>query len=116
MLGVDLIEVCRIKQFIDSKTKQQLLRIFTQREIDYAFASNNKYQRFAARFAAKEAFYKAFGSGNLKEIELSHDNNKPIIKLYGITKELWNIKSYTCILVSVSHTKNYATATVLINK
>ena len=114
MLGIDLIEVSRIKKFIDSKTKQQLLRVFTQTEIDYAFSSHNKYQRFAARFAVKEAFYKAFGAGSLSEIELAHDNKKPMINLYGATKEQWNCSAYTGILVSVSHTENYATATVLL--
>ena len=114
MLGVDLIEVSRIKKFIDSKSKQQLLRIFTQREIDYAFLSHNKYQRFAARFAVKEAFYKAFGAGNLSEIELAHNGKKPMINLYGTTKKNWDLGAYTSILVSVSHTENYATATVLL--
>ena len=114
MLGIDLIEVSRIKKFIDSKSKQQLLRIFTQTEIDYAFLSHNKYQRFAARFAVKEAFYKAFGAGNLSEIELTHDDKKPMINLYGITKEQWDCSTYTGVLVSVSHTENYATATVLL--
>lgn len=114
MLGIDLIEVSRIKKFIDSKSKQQLLRIFTQIEIDYAFLSYNKYQRFAARFAVKEAFYKAFGSGNLCEIELAHNGKKPIINLYGVTKEQWNLSAHAGILVSVSHTENYAIATVLI--
>ena len=114
MLGVDLIEVGRIKKFIDSKSKQQLLRVFTQTEIDYAFSSQNKYQRFAARFAVKEAFYKAFGAGNLSEIELTHNDKKPMINLYGITKAQWDCSAYTSILVSVSHTENYATATVLL--
>lgn len=114
MLGIDLIEVSRIKVFIDSKTQEQLLRIFTQTEIDYAFLSHNKYQRFAARFAVKEAFYKAFGSGKLSEIELANDGKKPIINLYGATKKQWDLSAHAGILVSVSHTKNYATATVLI--
>lgn len=114
-LGVDLIEVLRIEKFVDSKTLSQLLRVFTKREIDYSYASQNKYQRFAVRFSVKESFFKAFGMGFFSEIELLHDEKgKPFIFLHGKTKKKWEQQGCPMILVSVSHTHHYATSTVII--
>ncbi len=109
MLGIDLVEVKKIKKFIDSKTETALLKVFTQKEIDYADSSKNRYQRYAARFAVKEAFYKAFGFGELNQIEYS--NYK--ITLYGKTLAEWQALSSPKIEVSVTHTDDYAAAAVL---
>ncbi|MGL4387876.1 MAG: holo-ACP synthase [Brevinema sp.] len=114
-LGTDIIEVSRIEEFINEHSHERLQRIFTIEERDYAFSSTNTYQRFAARFAVKEAFFKAFGSGNFFEIELCHDSNKkPYINLLGETKEKWIAKGSPNISVTLSHTKFYATATVIL--
>lgn len=116
-IGIDLVEIQRIKKFIDSKTPQQLLRVFTQQEITYALSSKTKYQRFAVRFAAKEAFFKAFGYGNLSEIEVSqHKDKQPFIKLQGKTKKKWDNLSCPNILLSLSHTDSYAIAMITIEK
>lgn len=115
-LGVDIIEIKRIEQFVSSKSLNQLYRIFTEKECAYALSSQNKYERFAGRFVVKEAFFKAFGSGNFCEIECDSINGKPYLYLHGRTKEEWIKKGQPNLLVSVSHTSLYATATVLIQE
>lgn len=59
-IGVDFIEVERIKKLAEKKSRF-VKRVFTEREIDYCEKKANKHQHFAARFAAKEAFFKALG-------------------------------------------------------
>lgn len=82
--GIDIIEVDRIEESINSLGEKFLKRIFTDYEIKYCNSKNNmKYQHFAARFAAKEAVFKAISS-NLKskyeikwtDIEIRNDENR----------------------------------------
>lgn len=113
MIGIDLVEISRIKEFVDDKSDELLLRVFTKKEVEYARASQHADQRFAARFATKEAFFKAFNFGIFNEIELDRAGKQPFITLYGETKEQWEKIGKPIIHVSVSHTKNYATAVVL---
>ncbi len=109
MLGIDLIEIKKIKKFIEPKTPKQLLRVFTPAEIEYADSSKNRFQRYAVRFAAKEAFYKAFGFGVFNEIEY----NDRQITLHGKTLAKWQSLSSPAIQISVSHTDNYAAAIII---
>lgn len=116
-LGTDIIEVSRVKKFAEDKDMNKLQRIFTLQECEYAFLSHNKFERLAARFAVKEAFFKAFGSGIFAEIEVLHDDNKkPYISLKGDTYHKWLEKGKPEIIVSLSHTKDYAFATVILQK
>lgn len=115
--GTDIIEVNRIKKSIENLGETFLNKIFTQNEIDYCNSKNNmKYQHFAARFAAKEAIYKAMSDllDNKYEIIwtdveiINNENGKPIVhfinKKYQIEK----------IDISLSHLKEYAIATCII--
>lgn len=113
MVGIDLVEVSRIEEFVKNKTNEQLLRVFTLKEIQYANASQNISQRFAARFATKEAFFKAFNFGYFHEIELDRQDREPFITLYGNTLLEWKKIGEPKIHVSISHTRNYATAIVM---
>ncbi|MGL4367364.1 MAG: holo-ACP synthase [Brevinemataceae bacterium] len=116
-LGIDIIEVNRIERFVSGKHKQSLLRIFTELEYEYAFGSCNCFERLAVRFAAKEAFFKALGFGILSEIEIRHNSNKqPFFYLHGETHKKWKELNSPQILLSVSHTKLYATASVVVQK
>ncbi|MGL4677675.1 MAG: holo-ACP synthase [Brevinema sp.] len=112
MLGIDLVEILRIQKFIDTKTPDKLLRIFTHNEIKYAHDSYHKYQRYAVRFAIKEAFFKIFQYGIFNEIEFSKDPSQ--IKLYGTTLQKWRDSGSPQIFVSVSHTEHYAVAILLL--
>jgi phosphopantetheine--protein transferase-like protein len=58
-IGIDIIEIERIKKSIDTYGDSFLNKIYTKNELDYCLAKHNKYQHLAARFAAKEAIYKA---------------------------------------------------------
>ena len=115
MLGIDLIEIKRIKRLIQNK--KFLQRIFSREEIIYCDKKKNKHQHYAARFAAKESVLKAL-SGKykiaLKNIVVKNlDNGKPKIILKNLKiKSLRRIK----IEVSLSHTKEYAVAVAMIKK
>ena len=113
--GIDIIEVSRIEKAIKLSNGKFLEKVFTQNEIEYCNSKNtNKYEHFAARFAAKEACLKAISclleskfDISWKEIEiLNSKDGRPILKL---NKEIKNIES---IDVSLSHIKDYAVASV----
>jgi holo-[acyl-carrier protein] synthase len=96
--------------------------IFTEEEIRYCESKKNKYQHYAARFSAKEAFMKAIGTGwrfgiRFTEIEIYLDElGKPSIRGYGKAKELLKKEEISKIHVSLSHLKEMATAIVIIEK
>jgi len=96
--------------------------VFSQKEINYCEARAHKYQHYAVRFAAKEAFLKAVGTGwtsgtAFNEIEISNDaEGKPVITLLGKTAELISETGITKIFVSLSHLKTIASAVVVIEK
>lgn len=120
-IGTDIIEVERIKKQI-SKGNRFKEKIFTLREIQYCESRKKKAQNYAARFAAKEAFFKAIGTGwrgglAFKEIEIvNNELGKPEIVLYGKTKEFIEQIKVTNIQVSLSHVKDLASAIVVLEK
>jgi len=120
-IGTDIIEVERIKKQI-SKGNRFKEKIFTHNEIQYCESRKAKAQNYAARFAAKEAFFKAIGTGwrgglSLKEIEIANNKlGKPEIVLFGKTKELTEQIKVTNIQVSLSHLKDLASAIVVLEK
>lgn len=112
--GTDIIEIERIKKAIENMGDKFLDTIFTQDEIAYCEARKvQKYQHYAARFAAKEATFKAVGHKmekdkiDWKSFEvIKAENGKPCIKINQIIKDLESID------ISISHCKQYATANV----
>ena len=119
--GIDLIEISRINKSI--KNKNFIDRIYSKSEIQQARFLKNKSSFFAKRFAAKEAFSKAIGTGITEGIsfkEISVVNNikgKPTIKLSGKTKSvlLKKIKKAR-VHLSLSDEKNHAVAMVIIEQ
>lgn len=108
-LGTDLIEVERIKAFAEKPGA--LERIFSQEEIAYCLARKNRYQHLAVRFAAKEAVYKAlpFDGIAFKNISVSNlESGRPEAHV--------NDRRFDglSILISLSHTEHYATATAVV--
>jgi holo-[acyl-carrier protein] synthase len=120
-IGTDLVDVDRVRKFI-SKGARHLEGIFSFREIDYCSSKRYPEQHYAARFAAKEAFLKALGTGwrggiRFCEIEVVLDSlGKPGIVLNGTAADIMKkqVASTHLIHVSLSHLKHYATATVII--
>jgi len=118
-LGIDIVDIPRIKKIVDSDTGF-LEKIFTPTEIEYCQSKYKKEIHLAARFAAKEAFFKAMGTGwrggmHWTDISVENDElGKPGITLNGKTLENFRGKNCTRIHLSISHTKEYATAAVII--
>ena len=89
-IGVDIVEVARIRQSVEESGEQFLNRVFTQPEIDYCASKANRYQHLAARFAAKEAVSKALATGwagdfRWKDVEVMNDpSGQPQITLHGM--------------------------------
>ena len=120
-IGVDIVENKRIKNSI--KNSLILQRIYTSKELKQSKGVVNKAGYFSKRFAAKEAFSKALGTGlrmnlNFKDIEVMNDKmGKPYyvknIKIDKIIKSRFKIKNYKCFL-SISDEKNYSTAFAII--
>ncbi len=112
--GTDIIEVSRIQKDIETLGEKFLNRIYTENEIRYCQEKKTqKYQSYAARFAAKEAIYKALSQFikvdySWKDFEILNDETgKPYVKL-GI-----EIEELESISVTLSHCKEYAVANVL---
>jgi holo-[acyl-carrier protein] synthase len=121
-LGIDMIEVDRVATKIGKEAGFREL-VFSKNEIDYCEAATNKFEHYAARFAAKEAFLKAIGSGWLNgtafnEIEITKDDlGKPgLILLGGIANLIARNLGVIKISVSLSHLKTIASAIVIIEK
>ena len=110
--GIDIVEVDRIARAIERWGDGFLKHVFTKEEIDYAKKMRNPSEHFAARFAAKEAVFKAIGNDptiTWKDIQISHNKSGGPICLYRRK----NLKKRQ-ILISISHTKHYAAASAII--
>jgi holo-[acyl-carrier protein] synthase len=120
-LGTDIVEVDRLASKIGKEAGFREL-VFSKKEIEYCEAKTNKFEHYAARFAAKEAFYKAIGTGwmngtSFNEIEITNDTKgKPELALLGKTSEIMAATGIGNIFVSLSHIKTMATAVVIIEK
>lgn len=116
--GVDLCEVARIKDAIGRHGRRFVERVFTEREIAYAESKANSFERFAARFAAKEAGMKALGTGWRRGVTW-HDfevanlpSGRPTLRLHGKAAEIAKELGVTNIALSLTHTKDQALAIV----
>ncbi len=120
-IGTDIVEVARMETAIQKERGFREL-VFAPEEISYCEAQANPYQHYAARFAAKEAFFKALGTGwkdgtAFHEVVITRDEKgKPGIQLtHGTALTLHQLSSAR-IWVSVSHIATVATATVVIEE
>lgn len=118
--GIDLIENARVAASIEKFGDRFLNRIFTHDEIAYCASFPNPVPHYAARFAAKEAVSKAFGTGigkalGWKEIEVyRNDHGAPFIRLHGDGVTLAAQRGVRQIHVSLTHTDAYAAANALL--
>ncbi|MEK7291357.1 MAG: holo-ACP synthase [Planctomycetota bacterium] len=118
-VGIDIIEIKRIERLF-SANEGFLRKIYTEKEVEYCKPKKNRYQHFAARFASKEAVFKALGTGwagkmKWTDIETLNDEmGRPYLNLYGSVKELAEKKRINNISVSLSHCQDYAIAQVLL--
>jgi len=116
-IGVDIIEIGRIRTSVETVGQAFLERIFTASEIAYCSSKHNCYQHFAARFAAKEAVSKALSTGwagafRWKDVEITNDvSGQPHVTLHGHLQD--SLASAT-IHVSISHSDTHVVAMVVI--
>ena len=120
-IGIDIIENKRIKNSV--KNSKFKYRIYSAKELKQSSLTKNKISFFSKRFAAKEAFAKALGTGfrnnlNFKDIEIINDKmGKPHYnktkKICRLVKKKFNVKEFNCFL-SISDEKNYSTAFTII--
>lgn len=119
-IGSDLVNIKRIERLYERYGNHFLSRVFTETEIAYAFKHKQPFASLAARFAAKEAASKAFGTGigaqlGWKSVSVrSLSSGQPIIDLDSKGHLLMDQKKATQILLSLSHTRNLAQAFVVI--
>jgi holo-[acyl-carrier protein] synthase len=119
-IGIDIIEIDRIKESVDEYGDQFLQKVYTPEEIKYCLSKKNKYQHLAARFAAKEAIYKAISSNWDSELSwqdmeiINAPNGMPEVKFKGnLEKFLSGDKS---LKISMSHSRDYVACVAIVYK
>ena len=118
--GIDIAEVPRIEASIARFGNRFLHRIFTEAEIRYCESKTNRVERYAARFAAKEAAMKAIGTGwnhgvTWRDVEVCRQpGRRPTIAFHGKAAEFAAKLGAVHIALSLSHTREYAIAQVIL--
>lgn len=118
-LGVDIAEVDRIEAAITRRGEAFIKRLYTPGEKEYCERFRNRYERYAARFAAKEAAMKALGTGwshgiRWRDIEVTREaSGKPTLRLAGVAGEFAYRMGVRHISLSITHSGNLALAQVI---
>lgn len=118
--GIDLAQISRFRRFVADGKTALLERLFTAAEREYAFSHKDPASHFAVRFAAKEAFLKALGTGlrfglSWQQIEVVRDElGCPSLQLTGRALELLAEKGATSTHLSYSHDGDYGVASVIL--
>ena len=114
--GIDIVEVARIEQLLTRQGKKFLGRVFTKAEAEHCMSKARPAVHLAARFAAKEAVAKALGTGfsrgvRMRDIEVvAADKGPPRARLHGAAARRYDALGGGGILLSLSHTGEYAVA------
>lgn len=119
-LGLDIAEIDRIQSAIERHGKPFLERLFTPAEIAYCERHKNKFERYAGRFAVKEAAMKALGTGwrygvRWRDIEVTNQpGGKPVLRLSGVAGEFAAKLGAKNISLTITHSGNFALAQVIL--
>ena len=119
-MGVDLVECERIQRSLDRFGEKFLRRVFTEGEIEYSMSMKFPARHLAARFAAKEAVSKAFGTGIGKAMGWRNidtrkkKSGEPYLVFSGSAQELATKRGVTSALITLSHTDHHAVACVVL--
>jgi holo-[acyl-carrier protein] synthase len=120
--GIDIAEVPRMAQAIERFGQRFLTRVFTEGEIRYCDSKANRIERYAARFAAKEAGMKALGTGwshgvRWRDIEvLRQPGGRPTLAFHGRAGEFASRLGVVNVALSLTHTADEAMAQVILEK
>jgi|SRR3954447_22458190 holo-[acyl-carrier protein] synthase len=118
--GVDITEVPRIAKAMERYGERFLRRIYTDAEIAYCQSKHNRIERFAARFAAKEAALKAIGTGlrmgiSWREVEVTRlPGGRPTVSFHGVAGRFATKLGMKRAHLSLSHTEEHAIAYVVL--
>ncbi|MCX6596215.1 MAG: holo-ACP synthase [Acidobacteria bacterium] len=119
-IGTDLAEVSRIRLAIERYGDRFVQRIFTPAEISYVERKANKYERYAARFAAKEAGMKAIGTGwsrgvRWQDFEVANKpSGEPTLRFHGVAAEVAARRGAVNVVLTLTHTADVAMAVVIL--
>lgn len=118
-LGVDIAEVDRMRAAIERRGEPFVRRVFTLAESSYCEGHRNKYERYAGRFAAKEAAMKALGTGWRRGIRwqdfevMREPSGRPTLVLRGVAREIADRLGVKRISITITHTAQQALAQVI---
>jgi len=118
-LGLDVAEVDRIEAAITRHGEPFIQRVYTPREVEYCERFKNKFERYAGRFAAKEAAMKALGTGwsrgvRWQDIEVVRAiSGKPSLHLDGVARQIAGAMGVRNIALTITHSGNLALAQVI---
>ena len=120
--GVDLAEVARIRASIERFGSRFIDRIYTPGEVAYVERKANRFERYAARFAAKEAGMKALGTGwkrgvTWRDFEVANlPSGKPTLRLHGVAAEIASRLGVRHVSLSITHTAELGMAHVILEE
>lgn len=119
-IGIDLVEVARIRAAIERHGRRFTDRIYTSAEIAYVERKANPYERYAARFAAKEAGMKAIGTGwkrgvRWQDFEVANlPSGRPTLQFHGVAAQIADGLGVRNIALSLTHTAEQGLAIVIL--
>jgi holo-[acyl-carrier protein] synthase len=119
-IGIDLVECARIQRSLDRFGDRFLHRVFTDGEIEYSMSMKFPARHLAARFAAKEAVSKAFGTGigkamGWRDIDVrKRTSGEPFLVFAGPADQLAKQRGVTTALITLSHTEHHAVAMIVL--
>ncbi len=121
-MGTDIVEISRIRKLLRKNSREFLSKVFTESELREASAKRNSAEYLAGRWAVKEALSKALGCGigaecNWKDIDTANDpKGAPKTTLTGVALKSSRMKKVKRIHVSISHEKDFASSTVILER
>lgn len=119
-VGIDMVSISRLQRLLERRGERALARLFTEGEVGRCRESRHPPESFAARFAAKEAFFKALGTGwgrggDWTDVEVvSARSGAPSIRLAGTARELADARGVRTVHVSLTHSDDTAGAFVVL--
>ena len=118
-MGIDVAEVKRIQQVVETQGERFVKRVYTQAEAAYCEQFKSKYERYAGRFAAKEAAMKALGTGWSRGVRwvdvevVRQRGGRPTLELHGEARKIADSLGVKNIAISITHTSEQAFAQVI---